>query len=421
MPFTFLFPWFAVGGLVAAAAMVVAHMIWARTRAPAPLPTTRFVPRLQERSAALERRPRDMALLLLRAGALALVGFALAAPVTAPRAGPAVRIAVADVSGSADPGATVSRAREIAGSNGRVVVSDTVVRVMNAGDAGYSAPSAATPLALTAALVRTIREAAALGAQGNPVEISIVSGFPRGTVDSATAAVRALWPGTVQLVDVPAAASAVERGTVSVRGDDDDPLRATAALLSSGNGASSMIVRDAWTGLDSVAASEGAAVLHWPRTGRPASFVATAVVDTVGGLWVDGYTLVARLTRDAVLAAGDGGRVVARWIDGSPAAVERRLGEGCIREIAIGVPDMGDLSISPGFLRVATALTRPCAGARDAAPIDGAQRAMLLGEGPREVTLSSASSSLVRSRLAAPLLLLALFALLVETGVRRRR
>lgn len=422
MPFTFLFPWFAAGGLVAAGAMVVAHMIWARTRAPVPLPTTRFVPRLQERSAALERRPRDIPLLLLRASALALVGLALAAPVTAPRPGPTVRIAVADVSGSADPAGTVSRAREIAGSDGRVVVSDTTVHVMEGGDAAYGAPAAAAPIALTAALVRTIREAAALGAQGNPVEISIVSGFPRGTVDSATAAVRALWPGTVQLVEVPAPASAVGRGAVRVRGDEDDPLRATAARLSSGSGASAVIVRDdVWTGPDSVTASRGAAVLHWPRTGRPASFVATATVDTVGGLWVDGYTLVARFTRDAGLAADDGARVAARWIDGSPAAVERRLGEGCIREIAIRVPDIGDLSISPGFRRIVTALTGPCGGARDGAPIDGAQRAMLLGEGPREITLSTASSWLVRSRLAAPLVLLALLALLVETGVRRRR
>lgn len=421
MPFTFLFPWFAVGGFVAAGAVVVAHMIWARTRAPVPLPTTRFVPRLQERSAALERRPRDILLLLLRAGALALVGLALAAPVTAPRTGPTVKIAVADVSGSADPGATVSTAREIAGSNGRVVISDTAVHVVEGGDAGYSAPAAAAPLALTAALVRAIREAAALGAQGNPVEISIVSGFALGTVDSATAAVRALWPGTLRLLDVPAPASAVERGTVSVRGDEDDLLRATAGLLSSGAGADAIVVRDAWTDLDSVAASEGAAVLHWPRTGRPGSFVATAAVDTVGGLWVDGYTLVARFTRDAVLGADDGGRVVARWIDGSPAAVERRLGQGCIREIAIPVPDIGDLNISPGFRRVVTALTGPCGGARDAAPIAEAQRAMLLGEGPREITLTTASSSLVRSRLAAPLLLLALLALLVETGVRRRR
>lgn len=421
MPFTFLFPWFAVGGLVAAAATVVAHMIWARTRAPVPLPTTRFVPRLQERSAAMERRPRDIPLLLLRAGALALAGLALAAPVTVPRPGPAVRIAVADISGSADPAGTVSRAREIAGSNGRVVISDTTVHVMDGGDAGYSPPAAAPAFALTAALVRAIREAGSLGARGTPVEISIVSGFARGTVDSATAAVRALWPGTVQLVDVPAPALAVERGSVSVRGDEDDPLRATVALLSSGNGAPAVIARDGWTDRDSTTATGGAAVLHWPLAGRPASFVATASVDTVAGLWVDGYAFVTHFTRDAVLAAGNSARVVARWIDGSPAAVERPMGEGCIREIAIPVPDIGDLSISPGFRRIATALTGPCGGVRESAPLDDAHRAMLLGEGPREITLSTASSSLVRSRLAAPLLLLALLALLVETGVRRRR
>ncbi|HEX6250890.1 MAG TPA: BatA domain-containing protein [Gemmatimonadaceae bacterium] len=421
MPFTLLHPWFAVAGLAAAGAVIIAHMIWARTRAPAPLPTTRFVPRLQERSAALERRPRDILLLLLRAGALAVIGLALAAPVTAPRVGPMVRIAVADVAGSADPGATVARAREIAGASGRVVVSDTGAVLIDAGDAGYSAPAAAAPLSLSAALVRSIREAAALGARGHPVAISIVSGFPRGAVDSATGTVRALWPGTIQLVDVPPPSSPVERGVVSIRGNEDDPLRATAALLASGSGRPAVIVREAWTDSDSAAAAAGAAVVHWPREGVPASFVTRAAVDTVGGVWVDGYAFVARFGRDAVLAVDDGARVMARWLDGSPAAVERALEEGCVREVAVRVPDIGDLSISPGFRRVAEALTGPCGGARDATPVDGARRAMLQGEGPSEVTLATASSSLLRSRLAAPLLLVALLALLAETFLRRRR
>jgi hypothetical protein len=137
-------------------------------------------------------------------------------------------------------------------------------------------------------------------------------------------------------------------------------------------------------------------------------------------LWVDGYTLVAPFGRDAVLSEGSNARVVARWIDGSPAAVERPIGEGCIRDVAIRVPDTGDVSISPGFRRIAEALTAPCGAMRESAPLDDAQRAMLAGEGPREVALDAASSLLVRSRLAGPLLLLSLLALVVELGVRRR-
>ena len=420
MPLTLLFPWFALGGLLAAAAVVVAHLISARTRAPAPLPTTRFVPRLQERSAAMERRPRDVLLLLLRAGALALAGLALSAPVTTPRAGSPVKIAIADVAGSADPAGVVRRAREVVGSNGRVVVSDSAVRVMAAEDAADAGYAAGARLPLTGALVSAIREAARLGAQGHPVEIAIVSAFTRSTVDSATAAVRALWPGAVRLVDVPASERTAERGAVNLRAGDDDPLGATVALLPSGSGTSTVIVRGAWTAQDSVSATGGTAVLNWPRAGRPASFVATAAADTVGGLWVGGYTLVAAFARDAVHSERDDARVVARWVDGLPAAVEGRIGEGCIRDVAIRVPDIGDVSISPGFRRIAEALTGPCGALRESAPLDDADRTMLAGEGPRDVAPDAASSLLVRSRLAGPLLLLSLLALLVELGVRRR-
>ena len=421
MPLTFLFPWFAVGGLLAAAAVVVAHLISARTRAPEPLPTTRFVPRLQERSAAMERRPRDMLLLLLRAGALALAGLALAAPITPPRAGPAVKVAIADVSGAADPGEVVRRAREVVGGNGRVVVADSTVRVIATGGVSDTGQTAAGPLSLTGALVSAIREAATLGAQGNPVELTIVSGFTGSAVDSATETVRALWPGLVQLVDVPASAPPAERGPVSFRGDDDDPLRATATLLPPGRGASTVIVRDAWTVLDSVTASEGAAVVYWPRTGMPRSFTARdTAADTVDGVWVDSYALVGRFSRDAFLATEDDARVVARWIDGSPAAVERRQGAGCVREVAIRVPEIGDLSISPGFRRIVEALTGPCGAIHDSVSLEEARRAMLAGEGPRQIALNTASSSLLRSSIAAPLLLLGLLALLAELALRRR-
>lgn len=421
MPLTFLAPWFAITGLLAAAGVIAAHFIGARTRAPGPLPTTRFVPRLQERSAAVERRPRDVLLMLLRAAALAIIGVALAAPLSAPRERAAVRIVIADLSGTRRDNEVLGRARLAAGDNGRVVISDSTVTVVNALQVSGISGSMGGAASLTAALIQAIREAGSLSAEGHPVGLAIVSEFGRRAVDSATTAVRALWPGSVELIEVPATREpASGRGTVLLRGEEDDPLRPTAGLLPSGSGPPVVIVRGEWGATDSASAAQGGVVVRWPRAGVPDSFTATAS-DSAGGVWVPGYTLVAPMSRAAVFSGGDDAHVIARWVDGLPAAVERPYGAGCVRDVAITVPETGDISISPGFRRIAASFTGPCGELRSSVPLAAAERAALRGSGPREARVRPAPASLAHSSLTVPLLLLALVALLVELGVRRWR
>ncbi len=419
MPLTFLAPWFAMAGLLAAVGVVAAHLIGARTRAPVPLPTTRFVPRLQERSAAVERRPRDVLLMLLRAAALAVTGVALAGPLSAPRERAPVKIVIADLAGVTGESEILDRARLAAGDNGRVVISDSTVTVVNAAQVSETSGSAGGAASLTAALIQAIREAEALGAEGHPVELKIVSQFRQRSVDSATTAVRALWPAWIELIDVPPTREpAPARGAVAFRGEDDDPLRATAGLLPFGRGSPVVIVRGEWGAADSVSAVEGSVVVHWPRIGLPDSFTPTGS-DTTGGVWVAGYTLVAPMPRDALFSGGDGARVVARWVDGRPAAVERRYDTGCVRDVAIPVPEAGDVSISPGFRRVAAALTGPCGEAHSPVPLAVGQLTALRGSGPRQAIVRPASASLGQSPLTVPLLLLAVGTLLFELGMRR--
>ncbi|HUF65386.1 MAG TPA: BatA domain-containing protein [Gemmatimonadaceae bacterium] len=418
---TLLAPWFALAGLLGAAAIVAAHFIGARARAPASLPTTRFVPRLQERSAALERRPRDVLLMLLRAAALVITGVALAAPIVPPRDRPTVKIVIADVAGSAGANGILERARVTAGDHGRVVISGSGVAVLDAAQVGGSPGNVGATVSLTAALMQALREAAALGTAGHPVELAIASEFRRHVVDSATAAVRALWPGSVELVEVATTPMQESpRGAMTFRGEDDDPLRATVSLLPSGSGSPVSIVRGELFAADSASAAGGAVVVHWPRAGVPDSFTASES-DTVGGVWIPGYTLVAPFPRNALFSGSGEDRVVARWVDGLPAAVERENGDGCVRRVAIVVPDIGDLSISPGFQRVAESLTGPCGEGRTSLPLAAAERATLQGRGSREALFRPASTSLGRSPLTVPLLLVALVVLLVELGVRRWR
>jgi hypothetical protein len=72
-------------------------------------------------------------------------------------------------------------------------------------------------------------------------------------------------------------------------------------------------------------------------------------------------------------------RVVARWVDGEPAAVEEPRGAGCIRTVMVDVPSRGDLVLEPRFARLVSALAAPC-GARPALdPLDDARLASLAG------------------------------------------
>ena len=166
---------------------------------------------------------------------------------------------------------------------------------------------------LSDALLGARRAVAQLRADS--IELIIISPFATSSVDAATAAIRAQWPAAIRTVRVALSA----------------PLPHHARI-------------------------------HWS--------LPVGLVDTVGAVIMGDVVAVAPFTRARTYRVPEG-RIIARWVDGTPAAAERVSGNSCEREIAIGMPDTRDVEV------LRTALTdRPCGDPRSSAPMsDSALRA----------------------------------------------
>jgi hypothetical protein len=123
--------------------------------------------------------------------------------------------------------------------------------------------------------------------------------------------------------------------------------------------------------LDSAFARGGGTVVEW--TGNSAGPMAPAA------LVVGDDVIVAVLGRPPLAA---GGRTVARWADGSAAAREIVVGQGCIRTVAVGLPTAGDLPLRHSFQRAVRGLLAPCESGSSGALADAATVARLWGSGP---------------------------------------
>jgi hypothetical protein len=110
--------------------------------------------------------------------------------------------------------------------------------------------------------------------------------------------------------------------------------------------------------------------------------------------------------------------VLARWIDGEPAAVEHRLGAGCVRSVAIAVPARGDLILRPDFARLLGYLAAPCgfASRRSVGPPDPV---MLAGRGPLASNATLPAPEVIEAPLVPWLLAAALLLALLELRIRR--
>ena len=167
---------------------------------------------------------------------------------------------------------------------------------------------------------------------------------------------------------------------------------------------------------------EGAALIEWPASSRPRFAVQRAVKDTVGGVSSGQAIVVSAFERWWSFPADSlrGAEVIARWVDGEPAAIEKPDGTGCVRSVAIPVSLVGDFVIRRDFVRFVASLARPCSQITALAPADPEAVAKLEGKGglaPREAfqPLSDALSDL-----APWLFALALAAAITELFVRRR-
>jgi hypothetical protein len=115
-----------------------------------------------------------------------------------------------------------------------------------------------------------------------------------------------------------------------------------------------------------------------------------------------------------------GAEVIARWVDGEPAAIERPAGAGCIRSVAIPVTPVGDLVIRHDWIRFVASISGPCASVTSLIPAGPSELARLEGKGglaPREAFQPLTDA---HSPLAPWLFALALAAAIGELFVRRR-
>ena len=140
-----------------------------------------------------------------------------------------------------------------------------------------------------------------------------------------------------------------------MRSDGDDPIAATALLLGdSAASAGTRIVRAATlTADDTIAARNGATVVHWPVRELSAA-------PTLQGLTVQRTTWVAALGRDTAALAPRVGEPIGWWADGSPAVWRERLGRGCMLQVRAALPVAGDQTLSLSAQAWLAALLTSC-------------------------------------------------------------
>lgn len=369
-------PVYLVAALVGAVIAAALHLFVRRRPPSRALPTARFIPDTTSPSRALARRPADGLLLALRAGALVLAGLALATPRAKLARHGTARVVAVDVSAAADPSAVVAAAHPLLDGASAVIVFDTAAREVRVGApdtlAAIARYRAAIPAgSLSAALVAAMHVGPRLAAQADSIALVLVTPALVAERDRATSAIRALWPGRIEVVRPPPTARAP--GAVHVEWADSSPS-------------------PAWT--------------RRPQSGVP------------GAVWYADAALVAPLVRR--WKAAQQGRVVARWVDGEPAVLERATPDGCVRSLGVTVPSQSDLSLRPEFERFVMVIASGACGGVETAPLD--RNAMDSLRGPARLARASdlSASTATVSPFTPMLLAVALALLLVETLLRRR-
>jgi hypothetical protein len=423
---TFLAPIFLYLGIAVAAGALALHFIVTRQPASSPLPTVRFVPTSSVRVTTVAPVPEDLLVLLLRVLLALLIGAALARPVLTPDRRPVAHVVLADVSRAVGRIEAVrDSARAMLEPGDVLVVFDSAARVVRSGAADSAAQLARTGRdgRLTPALVAAMRAASALRDAADSVELVIVSPFRASEVDGATQAARALWPGRIRTIRVAAGADSMPpQPGFTIRGAAEDPLAVSATVAGVvANDSAVRVVRGAASAADSAWAAGGRRTLvRWPAADAPRGWVERARVDTVAAVIAGEAALVFPLERRWRLdSAVHPTRVAARWVDGEPAAIDRAVGAGCIRDVAIPVPTRGDLVLRPAFGRFLRALGAPCEVVAGGPALREAELRALAGSGPLAAHDAIQAPDVVATPLVPWLLGAALLLALLELLVRR--
>ncbi len=297
-----------------------------------------------------------------------------------------------------------------------VIAFDTTARSILPGALDTLGVSAARG-SLSAALAAAIRVASTGPASADSIELVLVSPLVREELDSATARIRASWPGRIRVVRLRPAPWDTARPSVEARGSANDAVVAGLSLAGVlRSPASVRVVRHRLTSTDSAwARGAGHVLVHWPESDADAEWTRRDSIDAIGAAASAGGAIISRFPRLWMLR----GTAVARWADGEPAAVEHSAGDGCVRDLGILVDEAGDLTLRAPFRAFVAPLLAPCGGVRDVAPIEPGLRASITGAGGLASAVGLRNRETSSSRWAPWLLALAALLLTVELRVRR--
>ena len=423
---SFLAPGFFYASLAVAAAVVAIHFIVTRQPKAAILPTARFVPNLPANATARATRPSDLLLMLLRVLLVLLIGAGLARPIFKPSRNKSARVILVDASRSVGDISTVrdSAARYYRDGDA-LIVFDSAARVVSATAADSIRALVKTERdgRLSGALVAALRAGSSWRDKADSLDLVIVSPLASDELDAATDSIRSLWRGKAMLVKIGAREATTALVTpVQLRSAAGDPLAVTIARLGQLSGAAK-IVRDGVNADETRSTGEARALVDWPVSTRPERSSPVAKVDTIGAVVFGSSIVVSAFPRRWAFAPDliRGARVVARWTDGEPAAIEWTQDKGCVRSVTVSVNPVGDLPLQTSFTRFVREMAGPCVADKIVPTASPAQVASLTGAGGLASRDSFEPRDDVRSALAPWLIGLGLVAALAELFVRRRR
>lgn len=357
---SFLAPVFLWLGAGSAAAVVALHFIVTHQPRSEAFPTARFVPQSPVQAVSNATRPTDLFLLLLRVLAFLCAAAAMAKPVFTSGRAPLARIIIADIStASRQPDDVRDSAKKYFRKGDILVALDSRPRFVGEPDSLPQKSQSLEGPNLSAGLIAAIRSAAVLRDRADSIALILVSSLPLSAWDAATDTIRSLWPGAVQIVRVAPIADTIPPKGATVKGNwvDDDPLRYSVDLaVKRGRPSSAQVIK---SGIASESAAN--AIIHWPRTERP-RFSRAAAVKLYTAFVVDDVVVVApfKTAWEFPPDSLNGAKVVARWSDGTPAAIQRATPAGCILSVNIPVPVRGDLVIRPEFVGAVGQLLLAC-------------------------------------------------------------
>ena len=430
---SFALPWVAGAGLLLGLVPLALHLLVRRPPARAPLPTARFLTPDPRTRVALDRRPRDLLLLLMRMSFLLLLGMGLAGPRwMAERSGTTTLVLLDRTPGMAPVWEEAQAAARafLEGVQGPVVVLAVGAEVQEVPVAAFLEGEDVSPpgsgrtdgyLGIFRQLRRRLEAEHGL----DSVEVVLVTRPRREAWTPGLGGVRSLlYPGAVHLVEVSGTRDAEPRG--SRGGGGSVPARvlrpdgAPRGFVEAALEALGRVVADTPSGPGG-AESAGGRLVVVPAQGsmgagldgvsRGDTLIVEAGSAGLGGgppLWESDDAAAPAPGAVPLLAAGTpvpgalllggaparGVRIPLTGEDGRPVAAAAAVGGGCLVVTGFRLEE-GDLPRQPTYPRVLEELARACLPPpTGSGPLDRGALDLLRGEGrPARVALEGLSTS----------------------------